>query len=280
MNISTTNITSNASSAALSDMAHGSHTSSNQSSDLWQLWLPRQFIPYLVWLLLVTCIGTIGNILIIASVTLNKKLQVMSNIYVVNLAIADIFVTAIIIPFVGVGLFNDAEFFDIYPTLCITLGVLVVICCGSSIWSIAAISLERYIHICISNIYPRVFNRFSTPFIIIFIWMFPFLCGLPYFEYFGWGRYKYLTRLRICTWTYTNYLFSLYLIILGLVPPMVIIPYCYVRIYLFVRESKKRVLKHKSNASIQLNKDTTKWKAPDTKILKVVATIWAVFMAM
>ena len=183
-----------------------------------------------------------------------KKLQVISNIFVVNLAIADIVVTAIIIPFAALGLFNDADkLFGIYSELCIVLGAVVVISCACSIWSIAALSVERYYHINHSEIYPILFNRRSTPFILLSIWCIALAIALPYFKYFGWGGYKYVFYTCTCSWSYTHYSQACYSIVLGLLVPMIIIPYCYIRICFFVRESKQRMSRHESKSGVNKN---------------------------
>ncbi|XP_072030171.1 melatonin receptor type 1A-like [Amphiura filiformis] len=253
---------------------------SDAPASLGQLFLPIRFIPYFIFLVLMTLMGTSGNILIMVSVALNKKLQVISNVFVVNLALADISISAVIIPITAIGLFNDAEFNYNFPIVCTVLGPLVVVSCACSIWSIVSISLERYLHICHPASYRKFYNRQSVPFIVLCVWFIAAAIALPYFDFFGWGSYVYLYRGRVCTWTYTgSYFYSYYLIGLGLIVPMIIIPYCYIRIYMFVKKSKQRMLKHRSEVNGNL-KDSQKWKSPDIKILKTVATIWAAFMIM
>ncbi len=236
------------------------------------------FIPYVIFLIVMALMGTFGNILIMLSVAMNKKLQLISNVFVVNLAIADLSISAVIIPFTAVGLFNDAEFFYAFPMVCVCLGAQVVVTCACSIWSIVSISVERYFKICHSAVYPKVFHRQSVPFIVISLWLIASAIAIPYFDV--WGSYGYLYRGRVCTWTFKgSYFYSYYLIGLGLIIPMIIIPYCYIRIYLFVKKSKERISKHRPEGAGDL-KVSQKWKNPDVKILKTVATIWVAFMMM
>ncbi|XP_072043265.1 melatonin receptor type 1A-like [Amphiura filiformis] len=60
---------------------------------------------------------------------------------------------------------------------------------------------------------------------------------------------------------------------------MIIIPYCYIKIYLFAKKSKQRVLKHSSKGSGS-NIGNSKLRDRDIKLLKTVATILAAFMIM
>ena len=232
-------------------------------------------MPYVVWLSLMSCIGTIGNILIMISLIVNKKLRTISNIFVVNLASADIFVTTVIDPFSVVAVFHGGELFNRYNGLCVFLGAFVVTCCACSIWTIVAISFERFIHICHPGFYHKLFNRRSVPFMVFSLWVIAAAIALPYFKVFGWGIYGYFPKGRICTCIFNvSYFYAWYLIGLELILPMVIIPYCYIRIYLVVRQSSRRLNKHKAI------RNGRKWKNSDTRILKMVVTIWAVFMIL
>ncbi len=237
--------------------------------------LPTRFIHYISWLILMSIVGTVGNMLIICSSIINQKLRVLSNVFVVNLAFADIFVTSIVDPLAVIAVFNEGEFFYRHEGLCTFAGAFIVICCGSSIWTIATISFERYIHICHPLIYPYFFNRRTVPVILVCLWIIAFCIVLPYFDEFGWGTFGYYTKGRICTCIFNvNYFYSWYHIGLGIVLPMIIIPFCYIKIYLLVRKSSRRLSKH----SHIIN--NSKWQDSDMRILKMVVTIWAVFMTM
>ncbi|XP_072030172.1 melatonin receptor type 1A-like [Amphiura filiformis] len=116
--------------------------------------------------------------------------------------------------------------------------------------------------------------------IVLCVWLIAAAVALPYFDYFGWGSYEYIYRVLSCSWTYKgSYFYSYYVIGLGLIVPMIIIPYCYIRIYLFAKKSKQRVLKHSSEGSGRFVNNTT-LRDRDIKLLKTVATILAAFMTM
>ena len=261
-----------ASSQILFNTLHGNESINNQSNNT-PTTLPRKFIPYFIWLLFVACVGTVGNILIMFAVVINKKLQVISNVFVVNLAAVDLFVTAVVDPFAAVGLFGNGEFFRLHPDVCSGLGAIVVISCSNSIWSILFISLERLFKICHPMIYPKLYNRRTIPFILLCLWGIAASFALPYFDPLNWlGSYEYVLQERLCTWDKggRRYVNRLYLS-LGLVVPLTIIPYCYARIYLRVRRSKQRV-QSISKGRVRHNSDT--------KILKTIAVICAGFTIM
>ncbi|XP_072038501.1 melatonin receptor type 1A-like [Amphiura filiformis] len=236
--------------------------------------LPDRYILYITWLILMALIGTAGNLLIILSLVADEKLRTISNVFVVNLAFADIFVTTIIDPFSVLAVFNEGEFFYRHPGLCIFAGAFVVTCCACSIWTIVAISVERYIHICHRPLYPRVFNHRTAPVILICLWIIAFFIALPYFEVFGWGIYGYFPKGRICTCIFNvSYFYSWYLIGFELILPMIIIPFCYIQIFRVIRKSSGRLSRRGSISANKRNKS-------DMRILKMFATLLAVFMIM
>ena len=241
--------------------------------------VPSQSIPHIIFVVvmaLMCTLGTFGNILIMISVALDKKLQVLGNVFIVNLAIADLLVTAVTMTFIVVGLFNDAEFFDTFPEMCVFMGVLVVISCACSIWSIAAISVERYIHICHVARYPRLFNRRTVPLLVISLWLIALVVTLPYFDFHNsLGTDGYRDGARQCTWNYKgSYFRSYFLIGLGIVVPMIIIPCCYVSIFFFVKKSTTRLSMHRRNTP-GINRKNT-----DLTIVKTVGAIWVTFVLM
>nr|XP_020465508.1 adenosine receptor A2b-like isoform X2 [Monopterus albus] len=93
--------------------------------------------------LVIACLAVVGNILVCWAVCLNSNLQSITNYFVVSLAVADIAVGLLAIPFaitISIGLCTS-----FYGCLFITCFVLVVT--QSSIFSLLAIAVDRYIAI-------------------------------------------------------------------------------------------------------------------------------------
>ena len=51
---------------------------------------------YVLMLIMMSCVGTIGNILIIGALFVHKKLRSMGNVFIDNLAVCDLCISAII----------------------------------------------------------------------------------------------------------------------------------------------------------------------------------------
>ncbi|XP_072051729.1 melatonin receptor type 1B-B-like [Amphiura filiformis] len=229
------------------------------------------YIPYAVVMAVMSCVGVTGNLFIIGAVIVNNKLHKLPNIFIINLAIADLLVTSLVQPFAIVGVLNK-EFLFQRPGLCEMLGSVVLTCCGCSIWTIMGIAMNRYIFICHFKRYRDIYNRRTAPFILAYLWLMGFVIDAP--NYFGWAGHGYDTKGQVCSYLYyKSYTYTLYVIFLGAVFPMIVVPYCYLRIYLLVRKSSKNL---KQNSDVIIFNRRNK----DRKTLRVVFTIWAAFMIM
>ncbi len=82
--------------------------SATDTCDLF-LGVPYNVVPYITILGVAAVMGTLGNILVIGAIALmtHKQCHEASNIFMVNLAISDILVTAFIDPFSIVGKYGS-----------------------------------------------------------------------------------------------------------------------------------------------------------------------------
>ena len=227
-------------------------------------------------------IGTVGNILIIGALFVHARLRVRSNIFIGNLAVADFCVTAIINPLNVVGVIHSQMFYQ-YPVICDAIGCLCLVSCFVSIWSIAAITLNRYIAICHSGmLYHRIYNRKTIPFIIAGIWIYCFFVDLP--NFLGWGEHVFNSRARLCLFDYTvSYSYTLYLVCLAIAIPMFLVSFCYVRILLFAWKSKQRLRKFANTDSVtcpRIPGGRNRIRTTDVRLLRSVASTWVAFIIM
>ncbi|XP_073334220.1 adenosine A2a receptor b [Pagrus major] len=93
--------------------------------------------------LVIACLAVAGNILVCWAVCLNSNLQSITNFFVVSLAVADIAVGLLAIPFaITISTGFCANFFG-----CLFIACFVLILTQSSIFSLLAIAVDRYIAI-------------------------------------------------------------------------------------------------------------------------------------
>ena len=82
-----------ASSISMFDASNGTSTTVSPVSVLEELGGSAFLITYLVLLLITTVCGNIGNVMVIGAVLTDRRLRKAGNLFILNLAIADLCVT-------------------------------------------------------------------------------------------------------------------------------------------------------------------------------------------
>ncbi|XP_072046340.1 melatonin receptor type 1B-B-like [Amphiura filiformis] len=225
---------------------------------------------YLILVYLMCICGLVGNILVIGSVFVHKKLRVLSNVFIVNLAVADLCVVIVVDVFTILGIYTKGLIFEGKPILCELLGVICITSCACSLWCIAAIALNRYICICHRNLYLTLFKKKTVPYIILTLWVISFFIDFP--NLIGWGRHGFDQRLLFCTYDFSaNFGYSIYFAVLLITIPFIVLTYSYIRILLYSREVKKELRAHQKKDSAAPGGVI---RTTDLRLLKSVLIIW------
>ena len=276
--------------------------------------IPVPLVTFVAFVMsILSIVGTIGNILVITAVYVHKKLRRVHNVFIINLAVADLIVTTIVIPTAIFGATEDGASLKNNDSLCDFVGSLVVISCVTSIQSIAHIALERFVFTCynpfVSDKYTKFYNRVTIPLIVMAIWLYAFLVDFPNFEIVGWGSHGYNDKIRACSFLYSDsdamesrsgYIWFLFVCGWGI--PFVLTCFCYTRLYLFVRQksfspknaSTDSTITSTTNMSAVTSTATTstitisgkssknkkRKKTADERLLKSLAIIFILFCLM
>lgn len=98
-----------------------------------------------IFLFILIVMSIAGNVLVCVAIYTDRGLRSIGNLFLASLAIADLFVAALVMTFAA---FNDLLGFWLFgPQLCDTWIAFDVMCSTASILNLCAISLDRYIHI-------------------------------------------------------------------------------------------------------------------------------------
>ncbi|KAJ8322100.1 hypothetical protein KUTeg_000571 [Tegillarca granosa] len=203
---------------------------------------PEVAIPCLIILCLAAIIGTFGNILILLAIWKYKKLRHVETIFIVNLALSDLFVTTIGDPMSILAKLEGEDFFDSIPHLCRIIGSLCTVSCVSSLMSISALSFNRYFLICHYNIYKTIFTKKNC---VVMCFMF-YTVGLTLvlLNLAGYGGHNFDRRSLECIWdrmaTYPyTVVFSIFLVWI----PITVTGFSFLGLYCFVHKKHKNVEK-------------------------------------
>ncbi|XP_073831175.1 dopamine D2-like receptor isoform X2 [Musca autumnalis] len=118
-----------------------------------------------------------GNILVIMSVFRERSLQTVTNYFIVSLAIADLLVAVVVMPFAVYALVNVTWGLPYFA--CDFYIAMDVICSTSSIFNLVAISVDRYIAVTQPIKYAKHRNSRRVCLTIIMVWAISAAIGSP-----------------------------------------------------------------------------------------------------
>ncbi|XP_014889533.1 alpha-1D adrenergic receptor [Poecilia latipinna] len=122
-----------------------------------------------IFLAVFILVAIVGNILVILSVVCNKHLQNITNFFIVNLAMADLLLSIIVLPFsaslevLGCWVFGRV--------FCNIWAAVDVLCCTASILSLCIISIDRYIGVKYCLKYPSIMTERRAVAILVLVWV-------------------------------------------------------------------------------------------------------------
>ena len=133
-------------------------------------------------LIFINLIVVIGNILVLLAVYCERSLRTATNYFIFNLALADLLLGTLVLPFSGAY-----EVLQVWPfgnVFCDVWAAVDVLCCTASINSLCCISIDRYIGVTRPLQHKLIMRHRRAIFICIFVWLFSFLIAVG--PLFGW----------------------------------------------------------------------------------------------
>ncbi|CAH1265393.1 MTNR1B [Branchiostoma lanceolatum] len=212
--------------------------------------------------LVISIVGTLGNLLLILSFVLTKKLRCSLNAFITSMAVSDLIFAALYDSLSAHEQSTGGWVFQ--PELCTGLGVITVLSGCHSLISSALIALNRYILVTKKpSVYKMFFSPVKTSIMIAMAWTVSFLMVTPA-AFFGFGEFGYNHATYTCDFVVSNP--STYLYFFSFPGATVAVSNfvcitCYFRIFLTVRKSAKRFkpnqqLKHVPIVPIKVVKET------------------------
>ncbi|XP_046665572.1 dopamine D2-like receptor isoform X2 [Homalodisca vitripennis] len=118
-----------------------------------------------------------GNVLVILSVFRERSLQTATNYFIVSLALADLLVAVVVMPFAVYVLVNGD--WGLPPFVCDFYIAMDVTCSTSSIFNLVAISIDRYIAVTQPIKYAKHKNNRRVWLTIVLVWVISAAIGSP-----------------------------------------------------------------------------------------------------
>ncbi|XP_033639797.1 5-hydroxytryptamine receptor 4-like [Asterias rubens] len=203
--------------------------------------------------LLISVFGIFGNVLVILAVALSRRLRTITNAFVVSLSVADL-LTCMSLPFNAANLLHSDLSNSMFSDLvCKTLALILYTCGGCSLYTLAAIALNRYILITKSiKHYRSLYTPFKVAVMVTATWFVPLLVAfVP--PLFGLGELGYAEKYGTCNHKTSNplsHIYSIFQAVSFYPGPMVIIVICYVKIFKHVKQHCQNMM---TSSSLELS---------------------------
>ncbi|KAM4700613.1 G-protein coupled receptor 84 isoform 1-T2 [Discoglossus pictus] len=134
------------------------------------------------WGIIVSLVGTVGNVLTVLAYALDKKLQTRFNLLIMNLTLADILYCSFLQPF-SVDAYLHLHWRS-GATFCRVFGMLLFVSNSVSILSLCLIAVSRYILITNSKLFDRIFSKVGSSLILLVTWVIGFASFAPLWPVF------------------------------------------------------------------------------------------------
>uniref|UniRef100_G3NND6 Adenosine A3 receptor n=1 Tax=Gasterosteus aculeatus TaxID=69293 RepID=G3NND6_GASAC len=130
----------------------------------------------------IALVSVVGNVLVVLAVCVNRALRNTTFCFIVSLAVADIAVGVLVIPLaIILSLGFKTQFYT-----CLFLSCLLLIITQSSILSLLAIAIDRYLRVKIPTRYSTIVTQRRACVAVCLCWILSFLTGLV--PMMGWNR--------------------------------------------------------------------------------------------
>ncbi|NXI34937.1 DRD2 protein, partial [Galbula dea] len=197
-----------------------------------------QYNYYAMLLTLLIFVIVFGNVLVCMAVSREKALQTTTNYLIVSLAVADLLVATLVMPWVVyLEVVGEWRFSRIHCDIFVTLDVMM---CTASILNLCAISIDRYTAVAMPMLYNTGYSsKRRVTVMIAVVWVLSFAISCPLL--FGLNN----TDEKECI--IANPAFVVYSSIVSFYVPFIVTLLVYVQIYIVLRRRRKRVTTKRSS---------------------------------
>ena len=215
----------------------------------------------------------IGNLSLFIIVYKNKDLQTISNLYILNLAAADIMVSVLSIPFTVVTFIAGRWLFS--DTACVALGFFTILSFIASVMSLGMIAINRYFYIVKWNTYKKTFSKKKSLLFAAAVWVVSISLASP--PLFGWAEYRFIPGKSYCfVYWPSNVYFMYFMITVCFFGPLSAIAFSYHNILKFTKNLKRRIAVSRNNLAPPpplAGTETQTSNHPDNKLDRDMAEI-------
>ncbi|XP_068717445.1 5-hydroxytryptamine receptor 1B-like [Montipora capricornis] len=215
-------------------------------------------------LFIIGAAALIGNASLFLVVYENKNLRTDTNIFILNLAAADILVSGVSVPVTAVTIIKQRWIFG--HATCVVFGFFTILSFIASVMFLGMIAINRYFYIVKWKTYSHTFNKKKVWLYGATVWIVSILlASLPLF---GWGKYDFIPGKSYCfvDWSASVY-YAYFMIAVCFFGPLSAVIFSYHQILNLTITSKIKVGATRNNltlSSVEIIHDPSKTNEPET----------------
>ena len=182
--------------------------------------------------------ASIGNVSLFLIVYKNPNLRTITNMFILNLAAADILVSMLSMPVTIVTIVNGCWVFG--HTACVVLGYFTILSFIASVMSLGMIAINRYFYIVKWNTYTITFAKTKALLYAAGVWFVSMFLASP--PLFGWAEYRFIPGKSYCFvyWPSSVY-FMYFMITVCFFGPLSVMAFSYYNILNFTKNMRIKV---------------------------------------
>ena len=223
--------------------------------------------------ILICLTSFLGNLLVVYVVHKDSRLKSLTNVFIHNLALTDISMASLHMPFWVTSLYTGTWIFS--EKWCKFQAVIQSTSGNASILTMGLIAFNRYFRVVKPGLYNRVYSskRMARLYCAI-AWIASMLLATP--PLYGWGKMIYYPSCSVCSFNWKIENISYTIVTVGVVinGTTVSILYCYYKIYKTLKESSQNINAH----GIQDGVASSARPETDIRLLKTCFTVVCVFL--
>ena len=185
---------------------------------------------------LILVLAALGNFLMMLVMYKKKQLRTIPNIFVLNLSVGNFLLAVTVLPVFVWTLEKGHWTFS--AVFCVIQGYQNYILFALTLFTLTAISVNRYMLICSPNKYRRIFDKKLVLKIICCVWICCIVSCSP--PLFGWGHYSFNPRTALCHTDHTSYSFKITANTFMLVDIITVV-FCNVKIVKTVNAHRRKI---------------------------------------
>ena len=189
-------------------------------------------------------VALVGNLSLYIIVYKNKNLQTITNLYILNLAAADIMVSVLSTPFTVVTVITGRWLFG--DAACVAVGFFTILSFIASVMSLGMIAINRYFYIVKWNTYKKTFSMKKSLLYAAAVWVVSVSLASP--PLFGCAEYRFIPGKSYCfVYWPSNVYFMYFMITVCFFGPLSAIAFSYHSILAFTKNLKRRIAVSRNN---------------------------------